>query len=614
MLPPKSVRNLALIAHIDHGKSTLADRFLEISGAVGEVVPMSQLLDSHPIERERGITIKLAPVRIKYRFCGNDYIINLIDTPGHVDFSYEVSRALAACEAAILIVDAASGIQAQTLSNLNQARRLGLKIIPVINKIDLNHANTKETVASVARLLNVDQKDCFLVSAKTGENVKTLFENLITLTPPPQGRSALPLRALVFNSFYDEHLGVVVFVKLVDGSLGRGEEISFYRSQVKTKAFKISYLTPEMKETDSIFCGEVACVSTGLKDPSFGRIGDTLISLRSERSQITPLPGYQQPRPVVFYNLFSTDQRRFEDFQKALFKLRLIDSSLDVKKTSSYNFGQGYRCGFLGVFHAEIVVERLERDYDISLITSAPQIEYRIKIADNKGTEDIIVSDPADYPDPSLIKQVLERQIEISIYSPFGYLGSLMTLVANFRGTVEQVENLGLKNYDKGELVVIKAVVPLAEFLAGFDDKLKSVSSGFASYEYQLADFAPVEAVRLDVYLNKKRIEGMSMLVCQKNAQVTAQQIAKRIQKTIPRHQFLIPIQVMVGGKVLARENIKPFRKDVTAKLYGGDQTRKDKLLKKQKKGKKKMRTIGNVQVPSEAFLAVFQARTTRDK
>ncbi len=584
----QKIRNFAIIAHVDHGKSTLADRFLEITGTVEKRNMQNQLLDSNPIERERGITIKLAPVRMEYQ----GYILNLIDTPGHVDFSYEVSRSLAACEGAILLVDATQGVQAQTLSHFHQAQRLGLSIIPVINKIDVTTADVVGTQKQMVDILNFSPESILHVSAKTGQGVTGLLSAVIKNIPAPAGDENQPVRALVFNSNFDPHLGVVAWIRVADGQITAKDRLKLLATSSEATVMEVGVFTPKRVAVSKLSAGEVGYVVTNLKDVSQLTVGDTLSS-----QVTTPLPGYQPIKPVVFIGLYPTEGSEINLLREALSKLKLSDSALTYTPEHSPALGNGFRVGLLGLLHADIVQERLEREFNLSLIASAPSVSYEVI----KSTgEKMFISKAADLPDPSQVTQIGEPMISLAIFVPETYVGSVMQLCQNYRAGLENMTYLN-------KLVQLTYHMPFAELIRSFYDQLKSVSSGYATLDYEFTGYTPADLVRLDVLVGKERVDALSQIVPRAKATTLGKLLVEKLVATIPRQQFDIPVQAAIGGKILARADIKPFRKDVTAKLYGGDQTRKDKLLKKQKKGKSRMKRVGQVDIPQEAFLAILK-------
>ncbi len=585
-----NIRNFSIIAHIDAGKSTLADRLLEITGTVSSRLMKEQLLDSNPIERERGITIKLAPVTMQYQGC----TINLIDTPGHVDFNYEVERALQACEAAILLIDATKGVQAQTIANLRLAKKLGLKIVPAINKIDSSISDVSASTKQLQSLLGSDYIEPTLISAKTGENVEELLKRVINLCPPPSIKDD-QLKALVFNSIYHPHLGAIAFVRLFQGSIAKNTPLKFLSSNIKFTPVEFGTFTPERTPQETLFSGQVGYLVTGFKDIRLIKVGDTITLNQSEAVQA--LPGYREIKPNVYQDIFPTDNSKYHDLLDALEKLKLNDSSLTTEPTSSLVLGQGVKVGFLGLLHAEVVTERLEREFAVPVIGISPTVEYKTTL---KTGQTISFSSASSFPDPSQAKETQEPFATVQVITPEEYLGAVMNLCQNLRGQLLEMAYL-----DK--LVQLNYSIPLIEVITSLHDQLKSVSSGFASLDYQLSGWQPAKLVRLSVLLNHDEFEPFSLICIEEQAQERAKKLVNRLKDAIPRQQFEVPIQVALGGKIIARETVKAYRKDVTAKLYGGDATRRKKLLEKQKKGKKRMKQFGSVQLPQEAFLATIK-------
>ncbi|KKU56883.1 elongation factor 4 [Candidatus Amesbacteria bacterium RIFCSPHIGHO2_02_FULL_48_21] len=611
----QNIRNFAIIAHIDHGKSTLADRMLELTGTVSPRQMRAQLLDSNPIERERGITIKLAPVRMemKYGFENGQFKIypkdtkilnfefctlNLIDTPGHVDFSYEVNRSLAACEGAILLVDATQGVQAQTLAHFHQAQKLGLTIIPIINKIDVATADIEGTKRQIHDILNLDLDSILFISAKTGQGVPELLEAIINRIPPPRTTADGSLtRALVFNSNFDPHLGVIAWIRVVDGQIRTHDKLFLLGTHTETSALEVGFFTPERKPCPTLHAGEVGYVVTTLKDISRLTVGDTITVMNQEPSTINPLPGYQPVKPVVFISLHPTDGSQINLLRDSLARLRLQDSSLTFFPEFSPALGNGFRVGLLGLLHADIVQERLEREFGLNLIAAAPSVSYEIITTNHELST---ISKAMDLPDPSQIKTIREPFILLSIYVPEDYLGAVMQLTHSRRGQLQNLEHLA-------RIIHLTYSFPLAELLKDYYDQLKSVSQGFATLDYELSGFYPADLVKLEVLVAGQPVDAMSQIVPRLSAPRVAKALVERLIDLIPRQQFEVAVQAAVGSKILARADVKAFRKDVTAKLYGGDQTRKDKLLKKQKKGKARMKRVGRVDIPQEAFLAILK-------
>lgn len=590
-----SIRNFSIIAHIDHGKTTLTDRLLHATNTVSEREFEERMMDSNPIEKERGITIKLAPVRMKYvAKDGHEYQLNLIDTPGHVDFGYEVSRSLAACEGALLVVDATQGIQAQTLSNFEKAKQLGLTIIPVLNKIDLPSADIESVLLDLMEMLNIDEKEVVMVSAKSGLNIDHLLETIIERIPPPKGNPEDPLRALIFTSKYDQHKGVIAYTRVVDGTLKR-EQLQFMATGKNALPVEIGVFLPQMTSIDSLKTGEVGYVATGLKEVNHVRVGDTIT--RVFQSHNEPLPGYKEPIPMVYMDFYPIDGDDFMLLQDAMGKLALHDAALQYSSTHSIALGNGLRVGFLGILHNEIVRERLEREFDLDLITTSPSVTYQVEMTNGEVTD---IHNASDFPDPSLIKTIFEPMTKTTVFSPKEYYGNIMTLAEEFRGTLVEV-------HDIGNRVQMVFNIPLAELIINYHDKLKSVSQGFASMEYEISEFLPVDAVRLEVMIQHERIDALAQIVVRDRAEMVGRRFVKKLKEVVPKQSFEVPIQAAIGGKIVARETVKGFRKDVTQHLYGGDVTRRKKLLEKQKKGKKRMKEIGKVTLNQEAFLAVLE-------
>jgi len=585
------IRNFSIIAHIDAGKSTLADRMLEITGTISADKLVPQLLDSNPIERERGITIKLAPVTMKYK----GFTLNLIDTPGHVDFNYEVERALQACEGAILLVDATKGVQAQTVANLRLAKNLNLKIIPVVNKIDAPLSDTQAAIRQVKQLLNITE-DPLLISAKTGEGVATLLDKIISDLPSP----LIPkedFRAFVFNSTFDTHLGVVAFVRLISGELHTGDKLELINSNQSVTASEIGIFCPTRQEQKTLAPGNVGYIITGLKDIRRILVGDTLC-LSSKLKVTTPLPGFRKIHPNVYLDMYPAEGAQYQDLVDALEKLKLNDSAITTQGINSPILGQGVKVGFLGLLHSEVVGERLEREFDLPVIAVSPSVEYKIVL---RNGEEKIFSSASDFPDPTTIAKSYEPMADVKVVVTSPYVGAVMQLCQDLRGTSIDVSYLD-------QLVEINYILPLIEVITSLHDSLKSVSSGFASLDYELSGWHEAELVKLDVLLNHEVFAPMSVITVKEKAYQKGRRLAEKLKEAIPRQQFEIPIQVAIGGQVVARETIKAYRKDVDAKLHGGDFTRNLKLLQKQKKGKARMKQFGKVQLPQEAFLAAVKA------
>ncbi|MDD2578379.1 MAG: translation elongation factor 4 [Candidatus Dojkabacteria bacterium] len=599
----EKIRNFSIIAHIDHGKSTLADRMLEaVKTDLSREKRKTRVLDRLDLEQEKGITIKLQACRMNWK----GYQLNLIDTPGHVDFSYEVSRSLAACDSAILLVDASQGIQAQTISNTKKALELGLKIIPVLNKIDIPYIDIDEKEKEIEALLGFSRDEIIKISGKTGENVDLLLDTIVERAPQPKGNPESPLKALVFDSFYDEHRGVVIAVRIFDGKIeyipGKPIELYMIQRQGSFKPTEIGMFSPNLEETQSLETGEVGYIATGEKDISYFTVGDTV----SDRKDTQPLEGYKIPKPNMFASFFPTEPEEYEGLKTALRKLSLNDSSITFAEQRSSLLGSGFRCGFLGLLHMEIVQERLEREYDVSLIVTAPTVEYKILKTD--GTE-VLVQTPDEFPNPAEIEEVFEPWVRTEILAPDKYLGDLMKLCQFRRGQYVNTKYLDTDSSLnlKEQYVSLEYDIPLASLISNFFDQMRNISSGYASMSYELIDFFPSDIVKVSILVNHKEVEALSFLEENSQTRSKAVKLLEEMKKVIPRQQFPIPLQAAIGSKIIAREDVKAFRKDVTAKLYGGDYSRKKKLLEKQKKGKKRLKQIGEVTLPQEAFLAILK-------
>jgi len=596
----ENIRNFCIIAHIDHGKSTLADRLIEECGLLPkeEKDKHNQLLDTLEIERERGITIKSQSVRLEYKYKDKSYILNLIDTPGHVDFSYEVSRALAACEGALLVVDATQGVEAQTLTNFHLAFDSDLEIIPVINKIDLINAEVEKVSKELEDELGFIPEDIVSVSAKKGINIDKLLAAIIKIIPPPMGDEYKPLRALVFDAIYNNYKGVVVHIRLFDGSIKPGDEIIFYSKGKPFIVEEVGYLKLKYTPTDKLVAGEVGYFTATIKNIEDARIGDTVTYSVNPCSD--PLPGYKDVKQYVFSSIYPLDSTQFENLADSLEKLKLTDPALTYEKDSSAALGFGFRCGFLGMLHLEVIEERLEKEFGINIILTAPSVKYRIKIT---GQKDIIEIDKAaDFPDPSIIENSYEPYIISEIITPEEFVGNCIKLCEDSRGTQIGLEYLGSKR------ILLKYDMPMAEILFDFYNKLKSTSKGYASLDYDFNDYKPAKLARLDILVAKEKIDAFSMIVFEPNAQKIGREIVEKLKDIIPRQQFVVALQAAIGAKVVARETISPYRKDVLAKCYGGDITRKRKLLEKQKEGKKRMKRFGHIDIPQDAFIRVLKA------
>jgi GTP-binding protein LepA len=591
------IRNFSIIAHIDHGKSTLADRLLERTGALDEREMREQVLDSMDLERERGITIKAQAVRLSYTSPGRgDFVLNLIDTPGHVDFSYEVSRSLAACEGAVLLVDAAQGVEAQTLANAYLAIEGGLEIVPVLNKVDLPAADPDAVAEEVASVLGVDPGDILRVSAKTGEGVDELFEAIVDRLPPPRQPKEEALRALVFDSYYDTYRGVVCYVRVTDGAVDTGDSLRFMVAGEELPADELGVLTPKAVPVASLAAGEVGYLITGVKEVGRIRVGDTVT--HRERPASAPLPGYLEPKPMVFSGMFPTDGDDFERLRDALDRLRLNDAALVFEPESSRALGFGFRCGFLGLLHMEIVRERLEREYDLDLVATAPSVAYEVEMSDGSTME---IRSPQDLPDPGRRTRILEPILRVMVLTPSDYVGTVMELLQEHRGTMVSMQ------YLTPERVELVYRVPLAEIVFGFYDQLKSRTRGYASLDYETDRYEEADLVRVDILLNGVPVDALSAIVHTDRAYRYGRRLVERLREIIPRQLFDVPIQAAVGSRIIARETVRARRKDVIAKCYGGDVTRKRKLLERQKEGKRRMKMLGSVEVPQEAFIAILQ-------
>ena len=591
------IRNFSIIAHIDHGKSTLADRILELTGAVDARTHVPQMLDSMDLERERGITIKAQAVRVPYAARdGQSYDLHLIDTPGHVDFSYEVSRSLAACEGALLVVDASQGVEAQTVANTYAAIEAGLELVPVLNKVDLPSAEPERVTSEIVDLIGCEEAEILRISAKTGEGVTDVLEAIVARIPPPRGEPQAPPRALIFDSEFDQYRGVVAYVRMVDGAFAKGEPIRAMQAGTAADIDEIGFFTPQMRPAQGMTAGEVGYVITGVKDVSKLRVGDTLTGSRPGATEA--LPGYREVRPMVFCGLFPLDTDRYTDLREALERLALNDAALSYEPETSQALGFGFRCGFLGLLHMDIVRERLEREYDLELLATTPNVRYEVTL---NGGEAVEVHSPVEMPDPGSIEAIAEPFIRASVICPRDHVGAVMELCQGRRGSHVDM------HYLSPERVQVRYDLPLAEIVLDFYDQLKSRTSGYASLDYEPTGSRVSDLVKLDVLLAGERVDALSIIVHRDAAFGSGKALVERLQKTIPRQLFDVPVQAAVGSRVLARETVKALRKDVTAKLYGGDVTRKRKLLEKQKKGKKRMKQVGRVEVPQEAFLSVLE-------
>ncbi len=624
LMNQENIRNFCIIAHIDHGKSTLADRFLEMTGTIEKREMKEQFLDQMDLERERGITIKLQPATMQYK----EYMLNLIDTPGHVDFGYEVSRSLAAVEGAVLLVDATKGVQAQTLANLYQAIEQDLEIIPVLNKIDLSNAEVEKTKAEIVSILGCDENEVLLASGKTGEGMDLILERIVEKVPAPSGNSEAPLRALIFDSKYDSYKGVLAFVRIVDGGITKGDEIKFIATNSKADSIEVGKFRPQLDSTSDLKAGEVGYIATGLKSVEECRVGDTItlaqisnfqfpvsksiqkaefkkddlrsnISNTKKQNKIEPLPGYKVVRPMVYASFYPVEGEDYNQMRDALDKLKLNDAALAFEGESSQSLGRGFRIGFLGLLHLEIVQERLKREFDFNPVITSPSVVYKIVKTD--GSEKNIYS-ASEVPDSNMIKEILEPMVKLDIISPAEYLGAIMRLVNDTTRAIY----LSTEYLDK-ERIVLHFDAPLSEVIINFHDFLKSATSGFASMNYEVSGYQAYDLVRMDIYVAEDKVDAFSQIVPRENAVSEGRRVVGKLKEVIPRQNFLIKIQAAIGGKMIARENIKAYRKDVTGHLYGGDITRKRKLLEKQKKGKKRMTQSGKAEIPQKAFLEVMK-------
>jgi GTP-binding protein LepA len=593
--PARNIRNFSIIAHIDHGKSTLADRILEITGAVDPRDHRPQMLDSMELERERGITIKAQAVRVEYTAKdGQLYLLHLIDTPGHVDFTYEVSRSLAACDGALLVVDASQGVEAQTVANTYLAVDAGLELIPALNKIDLPGAEPERVAGEIHELLG--DEEVLTLSAKTGEGVEELLEAIVQKIPPPDGDAGAPARALIFDSEFDQYRGVVAYVRVVDGQLSKRDAILAMQTGTEAEIDDIGFFTPEMTPVGSLKAGEVGYVITGVKDVSLLRVGDTLTTKANPARDA--LPGYREVKPMVFCGLFPVDTDQFSDLRDALEKLALNDAALSYEPETSQALGFGFRCGFLGLLHMDIVRERLEREYDLELLATTPNVEYEVTLTD--GSE-VAVHSPSEMPDRARIEEIREPYIRATILCPKEHVGAVMELCQERRGTHVEM------SYLSAQRVQLRYDLPLAEIVLDFFDQLKSRTKGYASLDYELIGMREGELVKLDILLAGDQVDALSMVVHRDKAYYAGRALTERLREQIPRQQFEVAIQAAIGSQIIARESVKPMRKDVIAKCYGGDVSRKRKLLEKQKAGKKRMKQVGRIEVPQEAFLAVLE-------
>ena len=597
--PPDSslIRNFSIIAHVDHGKSTLADCLMKETGAVTEREAQEQLLDKMDIERERGITVKSQTVRLNYRAKdGREYMLNLIDTPGHVDFTYEVSRSLAACEGALLVVDAAQGVEAQTLANVYMALDNNLEVLPVLNKIDLPSAETERVCREIEDIIGLDSSNAAMVSAKKGIGIPEVLQQVVDYIPPPSGDSGAPLRALIFDSWFDSYLGIVLMIRIVDGEVHVGDKIRFMATGREYEVFQLGVFTPFPEQCEELKLGEVGFLSASIKTIGHTIIGDTITSVGNLDTE--PLPGYTEAKPMVFSGIYPVDSEQYEELKEALRKLSLNDSSLSYEMETSAALGFGFRCGFLGLLHMEIAQERLEREFNLQLITTAPSVVYQVHL--KKGVV-ISVDNPSQLPSPIEIEYIEEPYIRARVLTPQEYVGGIMKLAQERRGVQNHME------YPAPNRVMLEYEIPLNEIVLDFYDQLKSISKGYASLDYELIDFRKGALVKLDILLNGEMVDALSMIVPRDKAPFQGRKLAKKIKEFIPKQMYEVAIQAAIGAKVIARETQGALRKDVTAKCYGGDVTRKRKLLEKQKAGKKRMKRVGSVEVPQEAFMAVLK-------
>ncbi|MEW6563220.1 MAG: translation elongation factor 4 [Pseudomonadota bacterium] len=590
------IRNFSIIAHIDHGKSTLADRIIQLCGGLSDREMEAQVLDSMDLERERGITIKAQTAALSYKARdGQIYNLNLIDTPGHVDFSYEVSRSLSACEGALLVVDASQGVEAQTVANCYTAIDLGVEVVPVLNKIDLPSANPENAIQEIEDVIGIDAQDAVRCSAKTGEGVADVLEALIAKVPPPKGDPDAPLQALIIDSWFDNYVGVVMLVRIVNGKLKPKDKILLMATGAQYLTEHIGVFTPKSQPRETLTAGQVGFVIAGIKELKAAKVGDT-ITLAGKQAAV-PLPGFKEVQPQVFAGLFPVEANQYEALRDSLEKLKLNDAALQFEPEVSQALGFGFRCGFLGLLHMEIVQERLEREFDMDLITTAPTVVYEVVLRD--GTV-IQVDNPAKMPDPSKIQEIREPIVNVNLYMPQEYVGSVITLCTQKRGVQVNMTY-------HGKQVLLEYEIPMAEIVLDFFDKLKSVSRGYASMDYEFKEYRPADVVKVDMLINSEKVDALSIIVHRANSQYRGREVAAKMREIIPRQMFDVAIQAAIGSNIIARENVKALRKNVLAKCYGGDISRKKKLLEKQKAGKRRMKQVGSVEIPQEAFLAILQ-------
>jgi len=592
-----NIRNFCIIAHVDHGKSTLADRLLQLTGTISDREMTEQVLDDMDLEREKGVTIKASAVRMNYKAVdGSEYELNLIDTPGHVDFGYEVSRALYACEGAVLVVDASQGIEAQTLANLYSAIDANLEIIPVINKIDLPSAVPDEVAEDIGSLLGVDPVDVIQISAKAGENVETVLDEIVEKIPAPPIETQAPLRALVFDSHYDSYKGVIAYVRVMEGEIKAAETLRMMSTKVDVKPVELGIFSPRMKPVQSLSAGEVGYIATGLKTVHECRVGDTITRPSAPASD--PLPGYRTPKPMVFAGIYPVDADDYSDLRDALDKLQLNDASLIFQPETSQALGFGFRAGFLGLFHMEIIQERIEREYELDVLFTSPSVEYEVLLIDDSTVH---IDSPADLPDESKIVEIREPWMNIEVITPTDYYGAIMDLTTKRRGEFQG------QDYPAPHRVQLNYLIPLSELIVDFFDDLKSRTKGYASLDYSFAEYRPDKLQKLEILVNGEPVDALASIVHEKDAYHKGQRFITKLRKIIPRQLFDVAIQASAGGRVISRANVKATRKDVLAKCYGGDVTRKKKLLEKQKRGKKRLKMVGNVEIPQDAFMAVLK-------
>ena len=590
------IRNFSIIAHIDHGKSTLADRIIQLCGGLSDREMEAQVLDSMDLERERGITIKAQTAALEYRARdGQLYHLNLIDTPGHVDFAYEVSRSLSACEGALLVVDASQGVEAQTVANCYTAIELGVEVVPVLNKIDLPSADPDNAIAEIEDVIGIDAQDAIRASAKTGEGVVDIIEAVITRIPPPTGSAADPLQALIIDSWFDNYVGVIMLVRVFNGSLKARDRILLMANGSQHLVESVGVFTPKSRVRETLSAGQVGFIIAGIKELKAAKVGDTVTLVA--RPAATPLPGFKEAQPQVFAGLFPVEANQYDALRDALEKLRLNDASLQYEPEVSQALGFGFRCGFLGLLHMEIVQERLEREYDMDLITTAPSVVYEVVMRDGSV---LVVENPSKMPDPARIEEIREPIVTVKLYMPQDYVGSVITLAIQKRGV-----QLGMDYH--GRQVMLTYEIPLAEIVLDFFDKLKSVSRGYASMDYEFKEYRAADVVKVDMMINAEKVDALAVIVHRANSQHRGREVAAKMRELIPRQMFDVAIQAAIGANIIARENVKALRKNVLAKCYGGDISRKRKLLEKQKAGKKRMKQVGSVEIPQEAFLAILQ-------